>query len=622
MSSSLSFALALHLTPLGAFFWLFPALAALGIGAGLGQGRRPRLGAVGTGQEARPSAAGILPLLALVTLALVPLAGTSLAFFELWPLAVCTALALLVGRPSDVGAAIPIALLSLGTILPATALLVLGGSCHAEDLRAVRVCAGTLSGPIPSLAFLLTLGGALGTWLGIQVVLGRSPHAGTDLSGGSAGAWMADALSGMAFYPVLLVAIQLLGPCPIWWGAALILLGGALTLSGAIRGLGEESLSGLLTTTGLAHQGMALLPLGAALVLRSEGEIGAASQAEGASLFLLLCCALARCGLGIVVEEVGRAGGRLGDSGGLWRRMPRSGTTLLVCALGAGLAPPLGVFAAGWLALHALLAAAGRAAPTGYGGLALLGAGALLLGGALLLIAWIRAFGATFLGSPPLDPAAPLPAPPGSPSVQTTGVIRAPGLAGAVGLLVAACVLLAGLIPGIPVALVRRALQESRPDTLGTATGDWLRLSAQPVPGHPTAVPAGEAALIPIALLIAVPCLLLPTVALVRLAGNRRATPARAWATPARSYPVPLTPGALWTSLSTFAAVLGWQVAEAEGPTKGRLASSMAAWASLGRACAARLGVAVRQTAQAGSGSRLPAAAWLLTLVVLLALAR
>ena len=37
---------------------------------------------------------------------------------------------------------------------------------------------------------------------------------------------------------------------------------------------------------------------------------------------------------------------------------------------------------------------------------------------------------------------------------------------------------------------------------------------------------------------------------------------------------------------------------------------------------AARCGVAVRQAAEAGSGSRLPAAAWLLTLVVLLALAR
>ena len=613
VSNSLSFALTLHLTPLSAFFWLFPALAALGSSAGRGHGWRLRLGAMGAGREARPGAGGILPL---VALALVPLAGTSLAFFELWPLAVCTVVAVLAGRPSDARAAIPIALLGLGTILPATALLVLGGSCHAEDLRALRVCAGTLSGPIPSLAFLLVLGGALGTWLGVQGVLGRSPHAGTAVSGGSAGTWMADALSGMAFYPLLLVAIQLLGPCPIWWGTTLILLGGALTLSGAIRGLGEESLGGLLATTGLAHQGMALLPLGAALVLRSEGEIAAAYSAESASLFLLLCCALARCGLGIAVEAVERAGSRrLGDSGGLWRRMPRSGTTLLVCALGAGLAPPLGGFAAGWQALHALLAAAGRAAPTGYGGLALLGAGALLLGGALLLIAWIRAFGTTFLGPSPLDPPASRPATLGGPTAQATSVIRTSGRASAAGLLLAGCVLLAGLIPGVPVALVRRALQDSGPDALGTATGDWLRLSAQPIPGHPLALSGGEAALIPIALLIAVPCLLVPSVVLVGLAGNRRATPGRAWATPERSYPAPLTPGTLWTSLSTFAAVLGWQVAEAERPTMGRLARGVAAWA-------ARFGVAVRQAAEAGSGSRLPAAAWLLTLVVLLALAR
>ena len=616
VSNSLSFALTLHLTPLSAFFWLFPALAALGSIAGGGQARQSRLDARGTGRHTRFAAGGILSLLALVTLALVPVAGTSLAFFELWPLAVFAVVAQLAGRPSDVGEAIPIALLGLGATLPAIALLVLGGSCHAEDLRALGACARTLNGPIPSLAFLLAVGGALGIWLGVQGVLGRLPHAATDVIGSSAGTWMADALSGMAFYPLLLVAIQLLGPGPIWWGAALILLGGALTLSGAIRGLGEESLSGLLATTGLAHQGMALLPLGAALVLRSEAEIAAAYSAESASLFLLLCCAVARCGLGIATEAVERAGSRrLGDSGGLWRRMPRSGTTLLVCALGAGLAPPLGGFAAGWLALHAMLAAAGRAAPTGYGGLALLGAGALLLGGALLLIAWIRGFGATFLGPPPLDPPASLPATLGGHTAQATGVIRASGRAGTVGLLMAGCVLLAGLIPGVPVALVRRALQDSGPDALGTATGDWLRLSAQPIPGHPLALSGGEAALIPIALLIAVPCLLVPSVVLVGLAGNRRATPGRAWATPERSYPAPLTPGTLWTSLSTFAAVLGWQVAEAEGPTMGRLARGVAA-------CAARCGVAVRQAAEAGSGSRLPAAAWLLTLVVLLALAR
>ena len=599
MSSSLFFPLAVHPTPLGAFFWLFPVLAALGSVAGPDQARQTHPGMSGSARHAVFAIGGILPLLALVALALVPLASNTLAFFELWPLAFCAVVALLIGRASGSEASLPIALLALGAALPATALLVLSGSCHTEDLRALGACAGALSGPIPSLAFLLVLGGALSTWLGVAGALGQKAYANAVVDGSGTGARMADALSGMAFYPVLLIAIQLLGPGPIWWGAALILLGGALTLGGATRGLGEESLSGLLATTGLAHHGMALLPLGAALVLRSEGEIAAASRAEGASLLLLLCCALARCGLGITSTAVEKAEGRIGDRGGLWRRMPRSGTTLLVCALGAGFAPPLGGFAAGWLALHALLAAAGHAAPAGYGGLALLGAGALPLGGALLLIAWIRGFGATFLGPPPLAPTAP----------QAIGAIRVPRLAGAVGLLMAACVLLAGLIPGALLVLVRRALQDRGP-------GDWLRLRAQPIPGHPVPLLDGEASLVPLALLIAIPCLLLATVALVRLAGNRQRTAVRE-----RTYPAPSTPEARGSSLSIFAAMLGWRDSGAGSRSVGTLAHATPL-AGRGRVVVTRLGSAARYVAQAGNEARVPAVAWLLTIVALLAVAR
>jgi len=127
VSSSLFFPLALHPTPLGAFFWLFPVLAALGSVAGPDQARQTQPGMSGIVRHAVFAIGGILPLLALVALALVPLASNTLAFFELWPLAFCTVVALLIGRASGSGASLPIALLALGAALPATALLVLSG---------------------------------------------------------------------------------------------------------------------------------------------------------------------------------------------------------------------------------------------------------------------------------------------------------------------------------------------------------------------------------------------------------------------------------------------------------------------------------------------------------------
>ena len=622
MSSSLFFPLAFHATHLGAFFWLFPGLAALGGIGGTEQGRQTRAGMVRSGVH-RPSGSGGMPtLLALVTLALAPLAGSTLTFFELWPLAVLAVIALLSRRGLGIGASIPIAFLSLGAILPAVALLVLGGSCHNGDLPTLGICARGLSGPIPSLVFLLALSGALSAWLGVAGAIERGTQEGVRVAGGSAGGRAGDALSGLAFYPLLLTTL-LLGPGPLWWGATLILLGGALAVGGAVRGLEEARLGGLLATTGLAHHGIALMPLGAALMLRSEGEIAAAEQAAGASLLLLLCCALARCGLGIASATVGRAGsGHIGERGGLWRRMPRTGTTLLICGLGAGLAPPLGGFAAGWLGIHALLAAAGHAAPSGYCGLALLGAGALPLAGALLLIAWIRAFGATFLGPPQLDRPATSHAIAGSPTTTAIDVARGRGLAGPIGLLIAACVLLAGLIPGALLTGVRGALQEGRQGAGERAAGDWVRVQAQPIPGHPIPLPNGGATLIPLALLIAVSCLLLAIVGLLRLAGSRQPTSTGTSAYPARTYPVSRSPDMPRSSLAAFAMVMGWHGSGAGGRIEGVVDNGAAPWRAAGRLVKTRLGLAVRLVARASGGPRLPAAAWLLTIVAGLALVR
>jgi hypothetical protein len=206
----------------------------------------------------------------------------------------------------------------------------------------------------------------------------------------------------VAGYVALRVLVDLCGAGqPPWWGAVLLLAGGGVALLGSLRAALAGTLHAFATCAPLQPFGMAASALGAALLVRAADLPAAVSLALSATWLALVSCVLCRVLLLLIAEgvEAGAGTRRLDRLGGLIRGMPVTAAACGAALLAAAALPPGLGFAAFWLALQSLLAAArigGRLAPAA----ALVAATATALSIGLMVAAAARLFGAAFLGRP------------------------------------------------------------------------------------------------------------------------------------------------------------------------------------------------------------------------------
>lgn len=272
----------------------------------------------------------------------------------------------------------------------------------------------------------------------------------------------------VAVYLLIRVLFEWTAP-PLWVGIVLLGVGAISAVGGILYATVQNELKRLLAFSSIENVGIVAIGLGAALVLRSEGEPAWSGLAFAAALLhvanhaafkaLLFLCA------GAFYRTVGDLD--LDRLGGLLRRMPVTGWAFLIGCASIAPIPPLNGFASEWLTLQALLHlgyddSAGIAA-AGAVGLVLLG-----LTAGLVLFCFVKVIGLVLLGEP-----------------RTPGVAEAVerpiATRAAVSGLAATCVLL-GLLPGTML-----------PTLAGLAPASERMPARLPVelPGTGTYMPAG-----------------------------------------------------------------------------------------------------------------------------------
>lgn len=214
-------------------------------------------------------------------------------------------------------------------------------------------------------------------------------------------ALMSGVMLNVALYGLMRVLVQWLAAPSVWLGIVVVALGCASALVGILGALFQGELKRLLAFSSIENVGIVLLGLGAALVLRSQGNAAWASIALAAALLHMLNHAFFKTLLFLAAGSIDHAvhGLELNRLGGLLRRMPWTGGAFLIAAAGIAGIAPLGGFISEWLVLQALLhlALGGGIAAGLSGALAL---AVLAITAALSVFCFVKVSGLVLLGEP------------------------------------------------------------------------------------------------------------------------------------------------------------------------------------------------------------------------------
>lgn len=208
-------------------------------------------------------------------------------------------------------------------------------------------------------------------------------------------------------YGMLRFVWQMPGAPPEHWGTALLVVGIATALTGALYAAVESDAKRLLAYSTIKHGGVLAMAVGLAALLAAAGQREIAGVALVAALYHAVGHGLAKALAFLSVAEATHAAGsrNLEALGGLARRMPATAFAALVSTLTLCALPPFSCFAGEWLIFQALIL--GYSA--GAGQLRLLApfaGAALALASALAVAALVKLYGIGFLGRPHTEPAA------------------------------------------------------------------------------------------------------------------------------------------------------------------------------------------------------------------------
>jgi formate hydrogenlyase subunit 3/multisubunit Na+/H+ antiporter MnhD subunit len=204
----------------------------------------------------------------------------------------------------------------------------------------------------------------------------------------------------------LLRTLGFLGQPADWWGWLLVGIGAVSGIGGAVYAVGQHDLKRLLAYSSVENVGIICLGLGIGLLGVALHVPAAAALGFGGALLHVVNHALFKgllfLGAGAVLH--GTHTDDVNRLGGLLKRMPVVGLTVLVgCVAICGL-PPLNGFLSEFLVYLGALEE--QTLLRGMGGVAALSViGSLALIGGLALVAFTKAFGIAFLGEPRSDAA-------------------------------------------------------------------------------------------------------------------------------------------------------------------------------------------------------------------------
>ena len=344
----------------------------------------------------------MLPVFVL-TLLVVPAAGTITTFLFAWEAMALTSLALVLTehhRDEVRSAGLFYAVLTqLGFVAILVALATLSSASGSGSLSGIRAAADDLSPALRSAVFLLTVIG-FGSKAGLLPLHAWLPRAHPEAPS-PVSALMSAAMVNLGVYGIIRIDVQVLGGGPRWWGTTLMVVGAASAVFGVLQASVSADLKRLLAYSTTENMGLIAMAIGASMLLGASGLPSVAAIALAAALVHLVAHAAFKA-LGFLAAGSVLAGTGLRDLdrlGGLARRMPYTTTLFGIAALGAtGL--PLGAgFVGEWLLLQSLIHT-----PQGDNTLLSLvmplSIGALALTTGLGIVAMVKAFGIGFLARP------------------------------------------------------------------------------------------------------------------------------------------------------------------------------------------------------------------------------
>ena len=320
----------------------------------------------------------------------------------------------------------------LGTAFLLALFVILGEKAGSYEFSAFAKVGGTLSPVLAILAFSFALigFGAKAGFIPVHVWLPEAhPAAPSHVSALMSGVMIKTGIYG------LIRLLACLGTPPAWWGGCLLAVGLLSGIMGVLLALAQHDIKRLLAYHSVENIGIIALGLGVGYLGLSHGSTTMAVLGFSGALLHVLNHAIFKgllfLGAGSVLHGTGT--GDIDHLGGLYRRMPWTGTTFLIGAAAISGLPPLNGFVSEFLIYFgAFSGVVSSPSAVVVSGLAVI-AGLALIGG-LAAACFAKAFGIIFLGEPRSDHA--------RHAHEANGLMRWPMVA-----LAACCVLIGFLAP-------------------------------------------------------------------------------------------------------------------------------------------------------------------------------
>jgi len=281
----------------------------------------------------------------------------------------------------------------IGTAFLLAFFALLGARAGSLDFDAIAAARGGAAGGV---CFLLAVAG-FGTKAGLMpfhVWLPEAhPAAPSHVSALMSGVMIKTGIYG------LMRALEFVGPPAAWWGWILLGVGLLSGIGGAAFALAQHDLKRLLAYSSIENMGLVALGLGLGIIGLVAGAPAVIALGFAAALVHVFNHALLKgllfLGAGSVLHATGRLD--LNRLGGLLRRMPWTGGSMLVGTAALSGLPPLGGFVGEFLLFLAAMQATLTPA-LALPGLTVLVGVALVAG--LAAVAFTKVFGIAFLGHP------------------------------------------------------------------------------------------------------------------------------------------------------------------------------------------------------------------------------
>ena len=188
---------------------------------------------------------------------------------------------------------------------------------------------------------------------------------------------------------------------PLWWGAAILIVGSASALLGVLYAMAENDLKKLLAYSSIENIGIILLGLGSALSFAALEMKSFAALALIASLFHILNHSVFKSLLflaaGSVISKTHTR--NIEEYGGLIKYMPQTALFFLAGSMAISALPPFNGFFSEWMTFQALFEGM-KSMDSAYQWIFVFSAGSLVLTSGLALATFVKAFGITFLARP------------------------------------------------------------------------------------------------------------------------------------------------------------------------------------------------------------------------------